>query len=169
MFAPPADDPLFGYHSCERCGCPRAGAYDRARTLGLCDQCAKNYLARVAATALAVPLTLEQFKALPMLRLAQADREQRVVPGVPHAGSRAGRAGERAVLGVQPACATIARQTVEEFVAGDARSRRRGRAASFGRCLVDGCRRWATTRRAAVPGLPPTAGASIPPDRAPER
>jgi len=40
VFAPPADDPLFGYHPCEREGCTRAGAYDRALALGLCDQCA---------------------------------------------------------------------------------------------------------------------------------
>jgi hypothetical protein len=44
VFVPSADDPLFGYQACERHGCPRAGSYDRARALGLCDQCARNYL-----------------------------------------------------------------------------------------------------------------------------
>ena len=42
VFAPPADDPLFGYHPCEREGCIRAGSYDRALALGLSDQCARN-------------------------------------------------------------------------------------------------------------------------------
>lgn len=43
VFAPPADDPLFGYHACERERCPRAGASDRERALGLCEPCTKRF------------------------------------------------------------------------------------------------------------------------------
>lgn len=51
VFAPPADDPLFGYLRCERVRCPRAGESRRARALGLCDPCAKNFFWRVEKTA----------------------------------------------------------------------------------------------------------------------
>jgi integrase len=143
VFVPPADDPLFGYQSCERYGCPRAGSYDRARTLGLCDQCARNYLARIRGYR-AVPLTLEEFKARPPLRVAQAGREQRLclvccTPGHERASQASGLCSE---------CSRMRHdrgQTVEEFVAGDGRFPPARSCGSFGRCLVNGCRRWATT------------------------
>jgi hypothetical protein len=77
VFAPPADDPLFGYHSCERAGCPRAGQSDRARALGLCDACAHNYLQRRDGNR-GVAMSLGQFKAFPARRVAQSDREERL-------------------------------------------------------------------------------------------
>ncbi|MGH3609932.1 MAG: hypothetical protein ACRDRD_17875, partial [Pseudonocardiaceae bacterium] len=143
VFWPPADDPLFGYQACERYGCPRAGSYDRARALGLCDQCARNYLARVRGHR-AAPVTLEEFKAMPMLRLGQADREQRLclvccTPGHERAAQSSGLCSE---------CSRMRHdrgQTVEAFVDGDDRFSPASPRRSFGRCLVDGCRRWATT------------------------
>jgi integrase len=143
VFWPPADDPLFGYQECERHGCPRAGSYDRARALGLCDQCARNYLARVRGYR-AVPLTLEEFKAMPMLRLAQADREQRLCLVCRTTGhERAAQAS-----GLCSECSRMRHdrgQTVEAFVGGDERFAPAPPRRSFGRCLVHGCRRWATT------------------------
>ena len=143
VFLPSADDPLFGYQSCERRGCPRAGSYDRARTLGLCDQCAKNYLARLRGYRSA-PLTLEEFKAMPMLRVAQAEREQALclvcrTPGYERAAQASGLCSE---------CSRMRHdrgQTVEAFVNGDGRYPPAWPRHSFGRCLVDGCHRWATT------------------------
>jgi hypothetical protein len=71
-FAPPADDALFGYLRCERVRCPRAGESRRARALGLCDPCAKNFLFRAAKTAAGGGAeTLEQFKTRPLLRNCQ--------------------------------------------------------------------------------------------------
>ena len=92
-----------------------------------------------------VPVTLEQFKARPMLRLAQAEPRAAAVSGVLHAGARAIGAGQRAVLGVQPACATIAARRSSSSSPAMIGSRPLAPRRSFGRCLVDGCRRWATT------------------------
>jgi integrase len=143
MFAPPADDPLFGYHPCEREGCTRGGSYDRSLALGLCDQCAKNYLGRIRGYK-SGPLTLEQFKAMPMLRLAQADREEELclvcrAPGYERPARLNGLCSE---------CSRMRhdrRQTIEAFVNGDDRYTPAWPRRSFGRCTVDGCRRWAIT------------------------
>ncbi len=143
VFMPPADDPLFGYQSCQRRGCPRAGSYDRARTLGLCDQCARNYLARLRGYRSA-PLTLEEFKAMPMLRLAQAEREQQLclvcrTPGHERAAQASGLCSE---------CSRMRHdrgQTIEAFVNGDDRYPPAWPRRTFGRCLVHRCQRWATT------------------------
>jgi integrase len=143
VFAPPADDPLFGYHACERDGCTRAGSYDRSLALGLCDQCARNYLGRIRGYK-SGPLTLEQFKAKPMLRLAQADREEELclvcrTPGYERPARLNGLCSE---------CSRMRhdrRQTIEAFVNGDDRYAPAWPRRSFGRCTVDGCRRWAIT------------------------
>ena len=143
VFAPPADDPLFGYQGCERQGCVRAGSYDRSQALGLCDQCARNYLARLRGYR-SSPLTLEQFKAMPMLRLAQAEREEELclvcrTPGHERAARLEGLCGE---------CSRMRHargQTVEAFVAGDDRYPPAWPRRGFGRCMVHGCRRWAIT------------------------
>jgi integrase len=143
VFAPPADDPLFGYHACERATCPRAGTSDRARALGLCDPCTRDYLARRRGLR-GAPMPLEQFKARPLLRLAQAEREQRLclvcrTPGHERAAQATGLCSE---------CSRMRHargQTVEAFVAGDDRFPPAPPRRSFGRCLVDRCRRWATT------------------------
>lgn len=144
VFAPAADDPLFGYHSCERTGCPRAGQMDRSRALGLCDVCPRNYLQRREGKRGPVPMTLEQFKAFPVRRVAQADREEQLclvccTPG-----------HERAARnhGLCPECNRLRfdrRQTIEAFVAGDERWPPAVPRKGFGRCMVDGCRRWAVT------------------------
>ena len=147
VFAPPADDPLFGYHRCERVRCPRAGESRRARTLGLCDPCAKNFFARVAKTAPgSEPETLEHFKTRPLRRHDQATKEQPLclvccTPG----HERAAR-----TKGLCTDCCRhrhARRQTVEEFVAGHPRLGVPKPRLSFGRCLVDDCRRWATNDR----------------------
>jgi integrase len=143
VFAPPADDALFGYHSCERAGCPRAGQMDRARALGLCDACTKNYLARRDGHR-GVVMTLEEFKAFPARRVAQADRDERLclvccTPGHERASRH---------HGLCPDCDRLRRdrgQTIETFVAGDERFPPAAPRCSFGRCLVKGCRRWAVT------------------------
>jgi integrase len=143
VFEPPADDPLFGYHACERDRCPRAGASDRARALGLCDPCTRDYLGRARGTR-GVPVTLEQFKARPMLRLAQAEREQHLclvccTPGHQRSAQTNGLCSE---------CSRMRHargQTVDAFLAGDDRFPPAPPRCSFGRCLVDGCSRWATT------------------------
>ena len=143
VFAPPADDPLFGYHSCEREGCTRGGSYDRALALGLCDQCARNYLARARGYR-SVPLTLEEFKAMRPLRLAQAEREQRLclvcrTPGHERAAQASGLCSECSRMRHERA------QTIEAFVNGDERYPPAWPRRGFGRCRVHGCRRWATT------------------------
>lgn len=143
VFAPPADDPLFGYHSCERDGCPRAGQSDRARALGLCDACAHNYLQRRGGKR-GAPMTLAQFKAFPARRVAQSDREERLclvccTPGHERASRNHGLCSE---------CSRQRhdrRQTVEAFIAGDERWPPAVPRRSFGRCAVDRCRRWAVT------------------------
>jgi integrase len=147
VFAPAADDPLFGYLRCERVKCPRAGESRRARALGLCDPCAKNFFWRVEKTAgTGEPETLERFKTRPLRRHDQATRQQPLclvcrTPG----HERAAR-----TKGLCPDCCRhrAARgQTVEEFVAGHARLGVPQPRLSFGRCGVDGCRRWATNDR----------------------
>jgi integrase len=143
VFAPPGDDPLFGYHVCDRAGCPRAGQMDRARALGLCDACARNYLQRLHGHRGSV-MTLEQFKAFPARRAAQADREERLcrvccTPGHERASRHRGLCQECN----RHRCDR--RQTIEAFIAGDDRWPAAVPRRGFGRCLVDGCHRWATT------------------------
>jgi integrase len=143
VFAPAADDALFGYHSCERAGCLRAGQMDRARALGLCDACTRNYLARVNGGR-GVPMTLDQFKAFPARRVAQADREERLclvccTPGHERASRN---------HGLCPECNRHRfdrRQTIEAFIAGDERWPAAVPRRTHGRCVVNGCRRWAVT------------------------
>lgn len=144
VFAPAPDDALFGYHPCERLGCPRAGQQDRSRALGLCDSCTRIYLRRLQGKDGAVPVTLERFKALPMLRVAQADREERLCLVCCTLGHERS-AGPQ---GLCPQCNKLRaerRQTTEQHVAGDERFGPGVPRLSFGRCLVDGCRRWAVT------------------------
>ena len=80
---------------------------------------------------------------MPVLRLAQADREEELclvcrTPGHERAARNNGL------------CAECSRQrhdrgqTIEAFVAGMTGAGRQPRR-SFGRCMVDGCRRWAIT------------------------
>jgi hypothetical protein len=147
VFAPLADDPLFGYLRCERVRCPRAGESRRARALGLCDPCAKNFLWRVEKTAGTDEVeTLERFKTRPLLRHDQATTEQPLclvcrTPGHERAARTKGLCTD--------CCRHRAarRQTAEEFVAGHARLGVPQPRPSFGRCLVDDCRRWATNDR----------------------
>ena len=128
----------------------RAGGVHRARApmtgrvaLGLCDQCAKNYLGRLRGYK-SVPLTLEEFKAMPMLRLAQADREEELclvcrTPGHERPARLNGLCSE---------CSRMRhdrRQTIEAFVNGDERYRPAWPRRTFGRCCGAGCRRWAIT------------------------
>jgi integrase len=146
VFAPPADDPLFGYHRCQRARCPRAGESRRARALGLCDPCAKSFLKRVAKTQSGPPETLERFKTRPLLRHDRATKEQSLclvccTPG----HERAAR-----TKGLCTDCDRrrhARQQTVEEFVAGHPRLGIPKPRPTFGRCLVDHCRRWATNDR----------------------
>jgi hypothetical protein len=146
VFAPAADDPLFGYHRCQRVRCPRAGESRRGRALGLCDPCAKSFLKRVAKTEAGPPETLERFKTRPLLRHDQATKEQPLclvcrTPG----HERAAR-----TKGLCTDCDRhrhARQQTVEEFVAGHPRLGVPKPRPTFGRCLVDHCRRWATNDR----------------------
>ena len=142
MFAPPADDPLFGYHRCERVRCPRAGESRRARALGLCDPCATNFLRRVEKTAgTGEPETLERFKRRPLRRHAQAEKEALCLVCCTPGHERGAR-----TLGLCVDCdrhRRARRQTVEAFVAGHPRLGVPQPRPSFGRCLVDDCRRWA--------------------------
>jgi integrase len=144
VFAPAPDDALFGYHSCERLGCPRAGQQDRSRALGLCDSCTRSYLRRLQGRQRAAAITIEQFKALPAQKLALADREERLclvccTPGHERASRH---------HGLCPDCNRLRfdrGQTIEEHVAGDERFPPAVPRFSFGRCVVDRCRRWAVT------------------------
>ena len=142
VFAPPADDPLFGYHRCERVRCPRAGESRPARELGLCDACAKNFLLRVAKTEpRGEPETLEAFKTRPLRRHAQAQKEALCLVCRTPGHERGAR-----TLGLCVDCdrhRRARRQTVEAFVAGHPRLGVPKPRPSFGRCLVDDCRRWA--------------------------
>lgn len=126
VFAPAADDALFGYHSCERRGCPRAGQQDRSRALGLCDSCTRSYLRRLQGRQRAVAITIEQFKALPAHKLALANREERLCLVCCTAGhERASRHH-----GLCPDCNRLRfdrGQTIEQHVAGDERFRRPSR------------------------------------------
>lgn len=142
VFAPAADDPLFGYHLCERVRCPRAGESERARALGLCEPCTKRF--GQLSTRPHDPVTLEEFKATALRRHAQAETEQRLclvccTPGHERAPQLQGLCSD---------CSRLSRdrgQSPAEHVAGDERFAPATPRASFGRCLVDGCRRWATT------------------------
>ena len=147
VFAPPADDPLFGYYRCERVRCPRAGESRRARALGLCDPCVKNFYARVAKTESgSEPETLERFKTRPLLRHDQATKEQELCLVCRTPGHE--RAARTKGLCTDCCRHRLARQqTVDEFVAGHPRLGVPKPRASFGRCLVDDCRRWATNHR----------------------
>jgi integrase len=142
VFAPAADDPLFGYHRCERVRCPRAGESRRARALGLCDACAKNFFRRAEqATGTGEPETLEAFKALPLRRHVQAQKEALCLVCRTPGHERGAR-----TLGLCVDCdrhRRARRQTVEEFVAGHPRLGAPKPRPSFGRCRVDDCQRWA--------------------------
>jgi hypothetical protein len=136
VFAPPADDPLFGYHRCERVRCPRAGESRRARELGLCEACARNFLLRVAKTEHGgEPETLEAFKIRPLRRHAQAQKEALCLICRTPGHERGAR-----TLGLCVDCdrhRRARRQTVEAFVAGHPRLGVPKPRPSFGRCLVD--------------------------------
>ena len=142
VFAPPADDPLFGYHRCERVRCPRAGESRRAPALGLCDPCATNFLRRVEKTAgTGERESLEPFKRQPLRRLAQAEKDALCLVCCTPGHERGAR-----TLGLCVDCdrhRRARRQTVEAFVAGHPRLGVPQPRPSFGRCLVDDCRRWA--------------------------
>lgn len=119
VFAPAVDDPLFGYHRCERARCPRAGQSDRARALGLCDADTRNYLARRDGHR-GVPMTLAQFKAAPARRIAQATREE----GLCLVCCTPGHERVARHRGLCPDCNRLRadrRQTIEAFIAGDER------------------------------------------------
>lgn len=118
VFAPAADDPLFGYYRCEGVDCPRAGESRRAPALGLCDPCAKNFLIRVANTTPgSEPETRERFKLRPLRRHDQASREQALCLVCRTPGHE--RAARTKGLCVDCCRHRLARkQTVEEFVAG---------------------------------------------------
>ena len=140
VFAPAADDPLFGYRLCERVRCPRAGESDRSRALGLCEPCTKRFveLSRRPED----PFTLERFKATALRRHAQAETEQTLclvcrTPGHERAP---------ALYGLCSSCSRLARdrgQTPAGHAAGDERWPPARPRPTFGRCMVDGCRRWA--------------------------
>lgn len=142
VFAPAADDPLFGYRLCERVRCPRAGESDRSRALGLCEPCTMRFVMLGKQTPGAP--TLAQFKATALRRHAQAETEQTLclvccTPGHERAP---------AFAGLCKSCSRLSRdrgQTPAEHVAGDARYAPAQPRASFGRCLVHGCRRWGAT------------------------
>lgn len=142
VFAPAADDPLFGYRLCERVRCPRAGESDRSRALGLCEPCTVG-LVKLGKQAGDAP-TLEQFKATPLRRHVQAEVEQTLclvcrTPGHERAP---------ALEGLCSNCSRLSRdrgQTPAEHVTGDERFPPASPRPSFGRCLVDGCRRWGAT------------------------
>jgi integrase len=90
--------------------------------------------------------TLERFKRRPLLRHDQATRDRSCVWSVaPPGHERAAR-----TRGLCTDCCrhrAARRQTVEEFVAGHERFGVPKPRPSFGRCLVDDCRRWATNDR----------------------
>jgi integrase len=142
LFAPAADDPLFGYRLCERVRCPRAGESDRSRALGLCEPCTKRFVTLAKQTDGAP--TLAQFKATALRRHAQAETEQTLclvcrTPGHERAP---------ALEGLCKNCSRLSRdrgQTPAEHIAGDERYPPARPRPSFGRCLVDGCRRWGAT------------------------
>ncbi len=142
VFAPRADDSLFGYRRCERVRCPRAGESRRARELGLCDPCAKNFLVRVANTAgTDEPETLEGFKTRPLRRHDQANKEALCLVCRTPGHERGAR-----TKGLCVDCdrhRRARRQNVEAFVAGHPRLGVPQPRPTFGRCLVDDCRRWA--------------------------
>jgi integrase len=142
VFAPAADDPLFGYRLCERVRCPRAGESDRSYALGLCEPCTKRFV-ELGKQTVGAP-TLAQFKATALRRHAQAETEQTLclvcrAPGYERAP---------AFDGLCSSCSRLSRdrgQTPAEHVAGDQRFAPARPRPSFGRCRVDGCRRWGAT------------------------
>jgi len=144
VFAPAADDPLFGYHLCERVRCPRAGDSDRARALGLCEPCTRSFLRSAQLAATGGPQTLAQFKATGLRRYVQAETEQTLclvcrTPGHERIATNRGLCRE---------CNRLRHargQSIAELVAGDQRFAPARPRRSFGRCLVDGCGRWAWT------------------------
>ncbi len=128
-------------------GAPRAGSYDRSRALGLCDQCAKNYLGRAPrATVGAADARAVQGDADAAARSGRP--RGRVVPGVSHAGSRATLRGRTGCARSAAGCATIAARRSRRSSTGTSATRRLGRAARSGAA-------WST---AAAGGRSPTSG-----------
>jgi integrase len=144
VFAPAADDALFGYHLCERVRCPRAGDSDRARALGLCEPCTRSFLRSAQLARTGEPQTLAQFKATGLRRHVQAETEQTLclvcrTPGHERIATNRGLCRE---------CNRLRHargQSIAGLVAGDERFAPARPRKSFGRCLVDGCGRWAWT------------------------
>jgi integrase len=148
IFAPAADDPLFGYHLCERVRCPRAGESDRARALGLCEQCTRRFIQ--LSRRREDPMTLERFKATALRRHAQAETEQALCLVCRTPGH------ERAAVldGLCSSCSRMARdrgQSPAAHAAGDERWPPATPRPSLGRCAVDGCRRWAQNAEGLCP------------------
>ncbi len=144
---------------------------DRARALGLCDPCAKNFYARVMKTAPgSEPETLEQFKTRPSLRPRPGRPESsRCVWCVGAPGHERAARTNGAVHGLQPA---------------SPRAPADGRGVRGRRCAARGSRSRAcrsvaallmtagaghTNDRGLLPGLLPAAGCRSPPTSARRR
>ena len=133
MFAPPADDPLFGYHRCERVGCPRAGE-SRSRAGAGVVRSVREELSSARRGA-ATGRCRDDARAVqgePMLRLAQAEREEALclvcrTPGHERAAQASGLC-----VGVQSACVTRAARRSRRSSTAMRAPRRRGRAARSG-------------------------------------
>jgi integrase len=142
VFAPAPDDALFGYHLCERVRCPRAGESDRSRALGLCEPCTKRFAE--LSTRTHDPVTLARFNATALRRHFQAETEQTLCLVCCTPGHERGPR----LQGLCSDCSRLCRdrgQSVAAHVAGDERFAPARPRPSFGRCLVDGCRRWGAT------------------------
>jgi integrase len=136
VFEPRADDPLFGYHLCERVNCGRGGTRAAAKKLGLCDDCYKNFAQRSSA------VSIEAFKARP-LRHGLADEDLCRVCRTP------GHERPAHAHGLCLMCLAQLRardQSPDAYVDGDDRWPPARPRPSLGRCEVDGCCRLAARK-----------------------
>jgi integrase len=143
MFRPSQDDPLFGFHLCERVKCGRGGGSAPAREAGLCDGCwnvYKNiYLKGHRAGENAV--SLEEFRATPFGRHVKPSDDGLCIvcrsPGFERPAS---------AHGLCRCCAYARRRrgvSVAAFVDGDAQHGPAAPRPTFGRCRVAVCSGWA--------------------------
>ena len=143
VFAPPQDDPLFGWAPCQRVGCSRGGFRDASHACGLCDYCL-HFLWQWASDRdldRTSPEVIAAFKREPLRRSPPVRAQARCrvcrTPGHERPAHR---------LGLCSTCADqcLRRgQTPDDYVHGDVRFPPAQPRVGYGDCGVEGCPRLA--------------------------
>ena len=146
VFAPAADDPLFGYHRCERVRCPRTGESRRAWGSACVIRARRTSLRgwQRPRPGLKRRRSSSSNRGRCCARI-RPPRSSRCVWCVARLAT-SGPPGRRGCHGLLPS-SPRAPADGRGFVAGHPRLGVPRPRPSFGRCLVKGCRRWATNDR----------------------